>query len=92
MVGMSTTPLVGDGSAGTDAHPTVKVDRTGEPYRWRCPNGHTTWDRTNNHLWCHACRRAREGGADVEAEHYELVDAKRDRTVPYAAVEFIGEW
>jgi len=86
---MSST-LLADGSAATDAHPPVTVDRAAEPYRWRCPNGHTSWDRTNNHLWCPSCRRARENGADVDAEHYELHDAKHDRLVPYAAVEFVG--
>jgi ribosomal protein L37AE/L43A len=80
-----------DGSAAADAHEIVRVDRHDEPYRWRCPNGHTSWDRTNAHIWCHSCRRAGEGGADVEAEHYEIVDAKRERAVPYSAVEFAGE-
>lgn len=88
---MSVRQLVGDGSARADAHATVEIDREDEPYRWRCPNGHISWDRTNNHLWCPSCRRAGENGADVAAEHYEIVDAKHDRTVPYAAVEFAGE-
>lgn len=77
-------------AAEADAE-TVRVDRDDEPWRWRCPNGHLDWDRTNNHVWCRGCRRAREAGADVDAEHHAIVDEKRGRTVPYAAVEFAGE-
>lgn len=83
-----------DGSAFADSHPTVEVDRQEEPYRWRCPNGHTSWDRTNNHVWCPQCRRALESCQALrvdQAEHYEIVDAKTDQTVPYEAVEFEGE-
>lgn len=75
-----------DGSAVADAPERVVVDRADEPYRWRCPNGHTSWDRTNNHIWCHSCRRAAENGADVAAEHYAIVDEKTGEEVPWSAV------
>lgn len=87
---MSVSKLYADGSAVADRHETVRVDRDEEPWRWRCPNGHTSWDRTNNHVWCPECRRANEAGADVHPEHYEIVDARNDRTIPYSAVEFAG--
>lgn len=83
-----------DGSAVADRHPTVEINREDEPYRWRCPNGHTSWDRTNNHIWCPSCRRALQSGSMMKvakAEHYEIVDAKTDETIPYAAIEFEGE-
>lgn len=86
--------IVADGSAFADSHPTVEVDRADEPYRWRCPNGHTSWDRTNNHIWCPSCRRALEGEAVLSkrsAEHWEIVDEKTNRTIPYSAVKFVGE-
>jgi len=37
-----------DGSALVDSElPTVEIDRSDEPYRWRCPNGHSEWEHTN---------------------------------------------
>lgn len=78
-----------DGSAVADRRETVVVDRESEPYRWRCPNGHTNWSRTNRHIWCQSCARAADHGADVEPEHWAVVDAKTDREIPYAAVEIV---
>jgi len=82
--------LAADGSAAADRRDVVLVDREAEPFRWRCPNGHTVWDRTNNHLWCQSCRRALEADHPRvdRAEHHEIVDARTGETVPYAAVEF----
>jgi hypothetical protein len=80
-----------DGSALADSHERVVIDRAGEPYRWRCPNGHTSWDRTNNHIHCPSCRRALENRGLMEiqdAEHWEIVDEKTGRTIPYSAVSF----
>ncbi|MDS0280328.1 hypothetical protein NDI85_21315 [Halomicroarcula sp. S1AR25-4] len=83
-----------DGSAVADAHDEVVIDREDEPYRWRCPNGHTTWDRTNSHLWCPSCRRAMEQQGQwsimhvQSAEHWEIVDEKTGETIPYSAVRF----
>ena len=70
----------------SSAQPTVLVDRGNDPYRWRCPNNHTSWDRTNNHIWCPSCSRAAENGADVSPEHWELLDKKTGEAVPWAAV------
>jgi len=74
-----------------DAHETTEIDRGDEPYRWRCPNGHSSWDRTNNHVHCPSCRRALENDSWLkvqEAEHWEIVDAKTGERIPYSAVEF----
>jgi hypothetical protein len=85
----------GDGSAVTERElPPVEIDRGEEPYRWLCPNGHISWDRTNNHLWCPSCRRALDADARLDAEraeHYHIVDAKGDREIPYDQVAFAGE-
>jgi len=85
---MSTRPLT-DGSARADAHPTVTIDRTVAAQRWRyvCPNGHTDWDRTNNHIWCRGCRRQCEAGDDVDPEHFELVDKQTGERIPWSAVK-----
>jgi hypothetical protein len=89
--GVAMAQMRADGSAFADSHPTVTIDRAEEPYRWVCPNGHASWDRTNNHVWCVQCRRALESNAMIkvaQAEHYEIVDKKTNRTIPYEAVEF----
>jgi len=83
--------MMADGSALADAHPTVTIDRQREPYRWLCPNGHSSWDRTNSHLWCPECRRSLEADSAMvikQAEHWMLYDKKQDKTVPYSAVQF----
>jgi len=77
-----------DGSSVADAHERVEVDREEEGLRWRCPNNHTSWERTNSHLWCHACHRRSRSDPDVDPEHYEIYDAKHDREIPFSAVEF----
>lgn len=84
---VSARELLADGSAFGDAQ-RITIDRSDEPLRWRCPNGHVSWDRTNNHLWCPSCRRDAEAGRDVDPEHWEIVDARNDETIPYSAVEF----
>lgn len=86
---MSSRAIQADGSAPTDAHETVEVDRDAEPYRWVCPRGHTSWDATNSHIWCQSCRRAVEAGADIQAEHWELYDRRAERVVPFSAVELV---
>ncbi|MFC6724271.1 hypothetical protein ACFQE1_07765 [Halobium palmae] len=79
------------GSEPGDGRRRVVVDRRNSTGRWRyaCPNGHVNWDRTNGHVWCPECQRARDAGEDVDAEHHELLDKKRDELVPWSAVEVI---
>lgn len=86
---MSTTDLVSDGSARADAVERVVIDRRDDADRWRyrCPRGHTNWDRTNNHIWCRGCRRQVEAGEDVDPEWYKLVDEQSGETIPWSAVE-----
>jgi hypothetical protein len=82
-----------DGSAKADAPDPVVIDRTKDVDRMRfvCPNGHTTWDRTNNHVWCRMCRRACEHGEDVDPEHYELLDKATGETIPWSAVRLAAD-
>lgn len=82
---------VADGGAATDTRDRVEIDLGDTTARWRyrCPNGHTDWSRTNSHLFCYSCSRQAENGADVDPEHYELHDTLEDRTVPWSAVEII---
>ncbi|OLZ42608.1 hypothetical protein A6E15_02170 [Natrinema saccharevitans] len=55
------------------------ADRT-DRWRFVCPNGHRSWEPTNNHFWCQKC--ARNYGDDVEPEFDELRDRKTDRLIP----------
>lgn len=88
---MATGKRVADGSAATDTHPPVEIDRSiaAERWRYRCPNGHTDWSPTNSHLWCKGCRRQHEAGDDVDPEHYELVDTRTGETIPWSAVRLV---
>jgi hypothetical protein len=74
-----------DGSALADAPPRVVITLSSERDRWRyrCPNGHTSWDRTNNHIWCHGCSRR----PSQDPEHYKLVDNKTGEEIAWSAVE-----
>lgn len=83
--------LLGDGSAEADAHDIVEIDRSKphEKWRWLCPNGHSDWDRTNNHIWCRTCRQQHEHGADMDPEHYHLLDKKEHRLIPWTRVRVL---
>ena len=73
-----------DGSALADAERVViTLSSERDRWRYRCPNGHTSWDRTNNHIWCHACSKL----AGADPEHFELTDEKTGDTIPWSAIE-----
>jgi hypothetical protein len=55
----------------------VNIDDELDRWRWCCPNGHRSWEPTNNHFWCHSCAR-RQG---VDGEFHELHDLSNDETV-----------
>jgi hypothetical protein len=63
-------------------------DRT-DRWRYRCPNGHQDWARTNSHIWCRTCARQDGQGDDLDPEHYELVDQKTGESVPWSAIDVI---
>lgn len=69
----------------------VRIRRRGpEKYRWTCPEGHISWDRTNNHIWCPTCRQQHEHGVDVDPEHYHVVDQKTGECVAWERVEVVS--
>lgn len=49
----------------------VEIDEndTLDRYRYLCPNGHTNWERTNNHFWCATC--AKSWNTDPEFNYSE---------------------
>lgn len=48
------------------------IDATTPTGRWRliCPNGHTNWDTTNYHFWCHQCSQL----MNIDPEYFQLFD------------------
>lgn len=83
-----TPPIITtDGSSQADTNP-VSIDLSDDldRMRYRCPNGHTSWTRTNSHIWCKSCSEAAQQGADVQPEHYELLDAKTNEQIPWSVV------
>lgn len=83
--------LMGDGSSTRDSQSIVQVDRSKEPYRWVCPNGHPSWSATNYHIWCRSCRRQAENGADVHPEHWGIIDKKTGELIPWDAIRVVDE-
>jgi len=79
-----------DGSAVADVREQISIDPTDESdaLRYRCPNGHSSWEPTNNHIWCHSCYRQSEHDPEVNAEHYEIHDEKTGEDIPWSAVRF----
>ena len=75
-----------DGSAATDRGPRVEIDRDDDHQRMRyvCPNGHTRWAPTNNHLYCHSCSKFADPGRGPE--YYELLDKKTGETIEWSRV------
>ena len=78
--------LTTDGSAEADVGGRVEIDRTDDldRMRYRCPNNHTRWVPTNNHLFCHSCSQVADAG--VGPEYYELLDKKTGEEIPWSRV------
>lgn len=61
---------------------------TGHKERWRCPAGHVSWERTNEHIWCHGCAQdLAHNPNDADPEWHELVDMKTGEAVPFAELK-----
>lgn len=82
--------LHADGSAETDAHPTVTIDAANSAQCWRysCPNGHRgrSLEPTNGGIWCRSCSRDH----DIEDPHHHvIIDCKTGEKIPWSAVEIV---
>jgi len=79
---------VGDGSSADDARDTVEIDLTDPVDRWRykCPNGHRSWEPTGRQIWCRQCARNAKTGYNTDPSHAELIDEKTGETIPWSAV------
>lgn len=67
----------------------IKLEKRADRWRWVCPNGHRSWEPTNEHFWCATC--ARTHGADVEPSFEELRDQKTDKLLDRDEVELLTE-
>lgn len=53
-----------------------RADKIREPWRWRCPNGHTSWRRAADGYHCGTGMRH-----DYSCAHFDdLVDAKENQS------------
>lgn len=58
--------------------------------RYECPAGHKSWERINDHAWCHACSRDCAANDDADPEWYDLVDTRTGERVAFA--ELKDDW
>lgn len=65
----------------------VNVDDESDRWRWCCPNGHRSWEPTNNHFWCQQCART----PDADGEFQELHDRGNDETHPREDLQLLTE-
>lgn len=82
-------PGVDDGFDGQDGGEVVIISRDGPSrYRWTCPFGHTNWEPTGDHIWCRECAKNQPvRGPAADGRHWQLVDKKDRRTIPWRCVE-----
>jgi hypothetical protein len=80
----TSTLELADGSSIADAHPLTHIDRKdpAQRYRYRCPNNHTSWEKTNGGIWCASCSRQ-----DLDPHYHKILDAKTDEHIPWSSVE-----
>ena len=84
----NTVRISADGSAEADAGDRVVIDRDDPSDRWRyrCPNNHTRWSPTNNHLFCSSCSQQADPGEGPE--YWRVLDAKTGEEIPWSRVAF----
>jgi len=58
-----------------EAVATVNIEDRTDRWRFRCPNGHTTWEPTNHHFWCRTCARM----DSTDGVFDQLRDVREDR-------------
>lgn len=57
---------------------TITLDDETDRWRWVCPNGHRSWEPTNNHFWCAKCARY----WDTDPTFDQLLDKVTGEIVP----------
>jgi hypothetical protein len=64
---------------------TVEIEDRTDRWRFRCPNGHTTWEPTNHHFWCRTCARMDSSDGVFE----QLRDVRDDRLIARERVQLL---
>lgn len=67
----------------------INLDDDTDRWRWACPNGHRSWEATNEHFWCAQCAQAAAHDADVEPEFDELRNLTTGETVRRDEIELL---
>lgn len=57
----------------------IRLSNRTDRWRFMCPNGHRSWEPTNNHFWCQQCARSYDD--DVEPEFDVLHDLKTEEEI-----------
>lgn len=84
------TPVAEEYPEIIDEPTTIDLDTPTDRWRYRCPNGHTTWEATNAHAWCPYCAEQAQNGSAVSPEFDFIVDEKREARIPWKHVRFEG--
>ncbi|MFB6161995.1 MAG: hypothetical protein ABEJ86_00940 [Halococcoides sp.] len=53
----------------------VDIESRADRWRFRCPEGHVSWEPTNDHFWCARCA----SDPNAEAAFDALYDKRQDR-------------
>jgi hypothetical protein len=80
--------LRADGSSSADTQDIIIVNRDDDADRWRyrCPNGHATFEPTNSHIWCKQCAEMDDAGEGPE--YWEVRDMRTNERIPWSRIEF----
>lgn len=57
----------------------VRLEDETDRWRYRCPNGHTSWEPTNGHFWCVTCARTHNAEGAFDQLHDSKTGATLDR-------------
>lgn len=66
---------------------TVRIENQRDRWRFTCPNGHRSWEPTNDHFYCQQCYKL--GG--VEPAFEQLRDRKTGRLLHRTEVQLLTE-
>ena len=67
----------------------IKLESRRDRWRFLCPEGHRSWEPTNEHFWCATCARAHAD--DVEPSFDQLRDQKTDELLDRDEVELLTD-
>lgn len=77
-----------DGKQGEEPHAKVVIDTSDDldVWRFRCPNGHTSWEPTNGGIYCHSCSQVLSHTPDENPQHHTILDQRTGQEIPWSRV------